>query len=348
MTDPGRKDLLRARSRTYRGISAGTTMICVGVILLLNNLGTVGWGVWFDLLRLWPVLLISLGLRLIFSTTALHPLSLLGPALVVLATVWTVLNYQERAAWTESGWLAASDSDELECPAPAEGRPARLDVRFAAGRLRLETSVSPEPGAGAASPHAPAAGQGAGAIGLHGTLRYEGAVPDRSCRPDGAMWLGRPGRRHSIHGLFIFGDDDNRWRANLASAHPVEANLSLAAAVADVDLRGFRLTGVELDAAATRATLRLGQPAGRVPVEVDGGVATLTILVPDGVCYVISRSRGLNLLEAEGRRDRRRRPRRVVAKACGDASALPGDRPRYEIRYDMPLSTVRVDSEGPG
>jgi len=37
-------------------------IVAVGVVLLLNTTGVVSWGTWSDIGKLWPVLVIALGL----------------------------------------------------------------------------------------------------------------------------------------------------------------------------------------------------------------------------------------------------------------------------------------------
>lgn len=58
----------------------GLVIILIGIILLLNNLTILNWSVWNNILRLWPLLLVSLGISLIFR----RRLAWLAP-LVILA-----------------------------------------------------------------------------------------------------------------------------------------------------------------------------------------------------------------------------------------------------------------------
>jgi hypothetical protein len=41
-------------------------IVAVGIVLLLNNLNILSWGVWEDLARLWPALLILGGATLLW------------------------------------------------------------------------------------------------------------------------------------------------------------------------------------------------------------------------------------------------------------------------------------------
>jgi hypothetical protein len=47
------------------------SVITIGVLLLLNTTGTLPWSIWFNLMKLWPLLVISIGVQLIFSWSRL-------------------------------------------------------------------------------------------------------------------------------------------------------------------------------------------------------------------------------------------------------------------------------------
>jgi hypothetical protein len=334
--DPG-SARLEARRRAYKGISFGTTLICLGVVLLLNTLGRLGWGVWFDLLRLWPLLLISLGIRSIFVPTRLHLLAIIGPLLVVVGTVLTVSWY--RGAPGDGDWdPSRGESLTLSCPGPLRGAPARLHVNFAVGRLGLlsEPSASMPPAASSAA--APAAS------GWSGTLRYEGDEPPWACSNEGDLWLGAEGPESGLHIVLPFTPRRDQWEARLASPVPVSVRGDLLAAAAHLDLRSFDLDHVDLDLAATNARLRFGSPARRVGVRLDGAAAQVRLRLPAGACWTITRERIFSVMVGDALPEgRRRRGRRVVADAC--PPEVTDDLPRYDFRIEMPFSTVTVETD---
>ena len=61
----------------------GLAIILIGVILLLNNLNILEWSVWYNIFRLWPLLLVSLGISLIFR----RRLSWLAPLVIVAGII---------------------------------------------------------------------------------------------------------------------------------------------------------------------------------------------------------------------------------------------------------------------
>ena len=65
-------------------IIKGLTFLLVGIILLANTLEILEWSVWSNLFKLWPLLVISLGLSLIFRGRSL---SFLGPLIIFLGII---------------------------------------------------------------------------------------------------------------------------------------------------------------------------------------------------------------------------------------------------------------------
>ena len=216
-------DPARTRRRAYRGISAGITFICVGAVLLLNTLGMVGWGVWFDLLKLWPLVLVSIGIRWIFVNTRAHVFCLVGPALVALGTLWVVTTY-DNAAEKGPAAMSGGETIEVDCPAPAPGDAAHLDLEFAAGNLRVLSEEGPAI-VGAAPSRV--------ATGLRGTLLYSGREPRHVCGDSGSLHLRPWAWNHGIHIVLPFGDWESRWEARLSTSSPVHLEMKLAASNAD-------------------------------------------------------------------------------------------------------------------
>ena len=62
-------------------IIKGLTFLLIGTILLANTLEILEWSVWSNIIKLWPLLIVSLGLSLIFRG---RTLSFLGPLVVFL------------------------------------------------------------------------------------------------------------------------------------------------------------------------------------------------------------------------------------------------------------------------
>ena len=65
-------------------IIKGLTFLLIGTILLANTLEILEWSVWSNILNLWPLLIVSLGLSLIFRGKSL---SFMGPLIIFLGII---------------------------------------------------------------------------------------------------------------------------------------------------------------------------------------------------------------------------------------------------------------------
>jgi lia operon protein LiaF len=105
----------RPERSPIRGSLAGpAVLIGLGIVFLLNNLGYLGWGIWDTLLRLWPVLLIAVGLDLLIGRR-----SALGSALLALLVVAAL----GAAIW----WTGLPPTPQLHLCFPAYPQMSRSD-----------------------------------------------------------------------------------------------------------------------------------------------------------------------------------------------------------------------------
>jgi len=65
-------------------IFKGFTFLLIGIILLANTLEILEWSVWSNIIKLWPLLIVSLGLSLIFRGKSL---SFMGPLIIFLGII---------------------------------------------------------------------------------------------------------------------------------------------------------------------------------------------------------------------------------------------------------------------
>lgn len=67
----------------FKRAAEGLTVVGVGLVLLANTLGTLPWSVWWNILSLWPLLLVAAGLDIIGKGTGMVPLRVLSSLLVL-------------------------------------------------------------------------------------------------------------------------------------------------------------------------------------------------------------------------------------------------------------------------
>ncbi len=70
----------------------GLLLITIGVMLLLNNAGTLSWDYWPELLLWWPLILIAIGIEKIFLKTGMQFISYLAPLMLVFAMIYIAID----------------------------------------------------------------------------------------------------------------------------------------------------------------------------------------------------------------------------------------------------------------
>jgi len=258
----------------------GLTSISVGVILISNSTGALPWNVWWSVLSLWPVLLVSAGLDLIgkgLRSTWVRVLS----SVVVLVALWygAFVLPATSASWTwwRTGSASAepfefsepSDSDITSGDAYIEGPVGTLSVTegndlvsvtgqstFGEPTLKVSTSGSK-------------------------------AEVDLRAHQDGPVFFGTGGNPR----IDVELDRDVTWDLL------IETGVSdMTARLDDLEVSGLRVkTGV------SNMEIELGDnPDGDVPITLEAGISQVTIRIPQGTEVRIERDSGISSTNVDG------------------------------------------------
>ena len=261
--------------RTHEGLRRGglvgpLLLIGLGVIFLLNNVGVLDWSVWQGLLRLWPVLLIAVGLDLLLGRRLPWAAPII--ALAVLALIGVLL---WRVDMQQGGAITNAPITQ-----PLDGA-TRADVEIAAGIGTLRIGALD-----------------GGANLIEGTIdraRGERVLQDYDVRyGTGYVTLRSQGTRF---GLPWWGDSgDHLWSIMLNPNVPTALRLNTGVGIANVDLSRLQITKLDLNTGVGEATLTLpAQGQGRA--DVNGGVGATTIIIPEGMAVRIDATTGLGDLD---------------------------------------------------
>lgn len=142
---PGREG--RSVMRAFDGLET----VAFGLVLLAFTTGVIGWGVWWNLLSLWPVLLVCAGLAILgHATRALWP-RILASVLVIGTLGYAAVSAEGAAtmprlmftAGGEEFSLSAGSVDTREATLRVEGGLARIDLTGGADGLVEAEGTSP-------------------------------------------------------------------------------------------------------------------------------------------------------------------------------------------------------------
>ena len=300
----------RGMERRYRGgIFFPLMLIAAGIVLLLNNLGITQLRFMDVVARVWPLLIISMGLDLALRRNGIiTPLLLTGVGIAaLLATLgvwqWDIYGFAIRF-WPIL--IIAVGIDIFLAKPRSVGAligtiPGLIGIAFLAWFLGaadfsggpLETRRISQPLGGAQSANvrieagtarlrlAPLRQPGQLIEGtvtvreggeFRDTLTTSGGVADYRLSSGGmgaVRWGGN-------------GDQDWPWDLRIARDVPIDLDLSIAAGTVDVDLTGTQVRSLRVNGAFGSVSLTL--PAGRsMDVDIENAFGSLTLTVPEGV-----------------------------------------------------------------
>lgn len=301
-------------SRFRRGGLVGPViLISAGVLFLLNNFGVLDWSVWLTLLRLWPVLLIAIGLDILIGRR-----SWLGSALVALLLVG-VLVAAVAGGIRPSTVNAAGQVDRTET--------VRMELKGA-----KQADVEIEFGAGELILGALPADSGDLLAGTVELSRDEKLNQSQSTTNGRARASIQSNKNWSV-GFDVSNAPDKQWDLALNRDVPLSLNLKTGVGKSNLDLTQLKLTQVDLNGGVGDVTMKL--PAqGRFSVSVDGGVGQITFILPESLAARITLEGGLGGSEIPASFEKRDR----VYTSPGFSSAQD----RVEINVDGGIGRIVV------
>jgi hypothetical protein len=243
-------------------------LIAAGTVLLLNTLGILDWSVWWEILRLWPVLLIAAGLDLLIGRR-----SFWGSLLVALLVVGVIAG----ALWLSGTELGTRGLTTEQIRQPLEGATqAEVTLEPAVGILQLE-----------ALPESANLIEGEVRLVKGEIVKYMYVPPQDgkavyTAGLDGMNWGTFPG----------FWDDRRVWDLGLSPSPALQLKVELGAGRALLDLTDLNLSVLEAHMGLGQTVITL--PAeGRFQVTIDGAIGETTVIVPEGLAVRLRADTGL-------------------------------------------------------
>ena len=257
----------------------GLLLVAFGALLLLTVTGVAGLGVWFELARYWPALLILIGIKLILAPRA----PLIGLGAVSLVLVATIV-----AAWIPLSIERSDDLVHIAYWTPLENTETlELGMGFTSGRVTLRSDASADRLFAADFNKRPAE-----------------VIHDHSGRFS-KIYLSTDG--FSVE----YSDDDGRdgytltgfadWDLMVSPDVALDLEILAGAADLDLDLTNLNVRRVFVGAGASQVRIRLPD-SGRTYVEIEAGAADIEITVPQGVAARIENDSFLNFTSIDSGR----------------------------------------------
>ena len=260
------------------GLFLPLLLIATGVVALLSREGLIALN-FRHLWRLWPLVLILLGLELVLTR------SRWGSVLFVvlaLATVAGAVAYMATGPTEPS----ASRSEQQWLTQALEGaKEARVDIQFGPGELRLGALVD--------SPDL-----------MTGEFSYDAEQYRlvKSYRVSGERgYLSLSNERRESPWRWGDGGSDTSWDIRLNAGVPLDLRLDLGVGKASLDLSRLQVTRLDLNTGVGDVEVTFPESSGRTTADVNVGVGDVNLEIPEGVAARIDVDRGLGEIQIAAR-----------------------------------------------
>jgi len=250
-------------------------LIGSGIVFLLNNLGILPWDVWQTIFRLWPILLIAVGLDILIGRR-----SAWGSLLVVVL----LLGALAFALWLGTPQYSSSVTYRSETiNQPLDGaKSAEVEIGFGTGDLHIDALAE-------------SAGLIEGTVDLgpreqiDRTYSQSGESAIYGLRSEDA-WVAPSGN---------IWDENKNWDLGLSRDIPIRLSVHSGVGRSTLDLSQLNLTMLKLNGGVGQTMVTLPR-RGLLSAEVENGVGEVKIFIPKGMAARVQLDSGLGSSSVEG------------------------------------------------
>ncbi|HKY51038.1 MAG TPA: DUF5668 domain-containing protein [Candidatus Limnocylindria bacterium] len=256
--------------RRTPSIAFPLVLISLGLVFLLANAGYLSGISWRDVLQLWPVLLVLLGVDLL-----LRPRSMLAAVVVEVAIIGAALLYLAAGpALPGANSINTGGYTAQESVLRTGASSLSLTLGYGAGDLTVR--------AGATDAVMPS------------------LVMVKSTHEDIDLNWNVPSSGAAVVDLKSVGPNDvvradrRAWDVTVPSDMPVGLTLNLGAGDFDIDLSNVMVKEATINNGASNLELALPKPSGDVPITISTGASSVDLRVPAGVQYRVRVTGAMN------------------------------------------------------
>lgn len=268
----------------------GIVLIGLGVLLVLNNLNFVDFGInWHRIGDFWPLILIALGLTSISKSAKLNPWitnSLL--AVVISVFIYNVIeigdfNKEYGRQWnTGSEWEKKSKGNKFYLPLDSGITEATLDFSGGAAEFDLNDTTS-------------------ALIEAETRLTFGHYVMEKVNTDNKAkIKFEMEDEKNDRKLKFKNNDWEGKVKMKLNPEPLWNFNFQLGAGDVDFDLSKFKVNKLDMDAGAASVKLRLSDLVDTSNVTIDAGASHIEIYVPKGVRCKVTTNTVLSSRDFDG------------------------------------------------
>jgi hypothetical protein len=267
--------------RRRGGVVAPLILIFIGGVFLLQNTGHLPPNYWINLWRLWPLLLVLIGIELLLAhRVAWFVLAGIAAVALILGAVVTYASLGVSGAGD-----AYTSTVQTTLGAASE---AAVAISFGAGQLNVGPIEQPGPGELATMTYS-----GPRNLAPQASYSASGGLGQLNYQTSGRSGPGFP--------PFLDGSSPAEARMDLGLAPNVAITdfvVQTGATDAHLDLSTLQVSSIDMSIGAATAWVRFPQ-AGVTTAHITGGASTITLEIPQGVAAQIQHGGGLSTLNVD-------------------------------------------------
>jgi hypothetical protein len=254
----------------------GVILVGIGLLFLAINLDYLSHAVWIELVALWPVLVIAIGVELIFSRTRFKFLGLISPLIIALAFIYAAWTSSSDYAWSFKNWRHFDRFDyarsklevfSYDLDRDPDLESLELDLDFGMGELWIGPTSNKL---------------------ISGDFEYRYTKPFCKFSSSGGHARVRiKSREHKHFNIFRNRELRNDARIFVGDYIPLAIELDIAAAIVELDLSDLIIEKLNLDTGAAKVNLKLGCRSENVSVNINSGASEVIIDIPDEMGLII-------------------------------------------------------------
>ncbi len=299
----------------------GLVTVSIGLLLLANTTGFISWSVWWEVLQLWPVLLISAGLGILGKAVGQTWLRVLG-TLVVIAALAIAAASSLASSSVPGFTFSGAEEFAFEEPLGA-GTDATLSLDSGVGEIEIDSIRAREVRIDGSSPF--------------GEPRFEVLRSNSTSEVEFALT--------GEGGVSAFpGTPATRVSTSLSEQLPWEIEVDSGVSTLEADLSDLEVSRFQLKTGVSSNTVRLGDAPGSTDegvVIIDAGIASVKVLVPSDAEVRVETQSGLTGVDISQLLDK---TNQREWQTPGFDSARAAGRPVWVITAKSGIGSFAVDT----
>jgi hypothetical protein len=243
----------------------GIIVLFAGILWLLSNLGLIPSSIWYQLWRLWPILIILWGVSILFSKSGVKSIWLSMVMVVIIAAAVSAFAFLFRNQKVESQVMEVTETISENT------KTANLD--FALGAVDFLLSGGSENL-------------------LEGEADTITGIEVSNSTNDGVQKI--QVNQLPFRGFMIGPNFKNRIDFKTTNNIPMKINIDSGASKINLDLEQVMLESLDIDSGATSSNITIGDKIGEVDINISSGASSFDLKVPEGFAIKIINKSGLS------------------------------------------------------